>query len=383
MADTIAVMNEGRIEQAGSAADLYERPRTEFVANFLGVSNLVDAKLTSTRGRARRRSRPTTARGCALPADRIGPHGADAVRVGVRPEKITLVPAGQDCPRGANVLRGTVVVAAFLGVSIQYLIRAAGGEELTVIAQNADGAEPEALGAGREVQLAWSRSTPSSSPRRPRMPNDPRLERALEEFFTSERLSRRAVHRPRRLDRAWRSAASRPCSPPAAASRAPRRRARRRREEGRRGQPPQDRDRQLDVLELAALHRQEGHQGLQQGVRRQVQVRRGDQRQLRVLREDPPAARAGHADRPRHHHADRLPGRAPRAPQLRRADRQEERPERGEPGRQPQVDQLRPQAQLLDAVAVGRDRPGLQHQEDRARAQRASRTSSTRSSRAA
>ena len=50
MADTIAVMNEGRIEQAGSAADLYERPRTEFVANFLGVSNLVDAKLSSTAG---------------------------------------------------------------------------------------------------------------------------------------------------------------------------------------------------------------------------------------------------------------------------------------------------------------------------------------------
>ena len=44
MADTIAVMNGGRIEQAGGAADLYERPQTEFVANFLGVSNLVDAR---------------------------------------------------------------------------------------------------------------------------------------------------------------------------------------------------------------------------------------------------------------------------------------------------------------------------------------------------
>src|SRR4051794_41226006 len=50
MADTIAVMNRGRIEQAGSAADLYERPQTEFVANFLGVSNLVDAKLAGTDG---------------------------------------------------------------------------------------------------------------------------------------------------------------------------------------------------------------------------------------------------------------------------------------------------------------------------------------------
>jgi spermidine/putrescine transport system ATP-binding protein len=154
MADTIAVMNEGRIEQAGSAADLYERPRTEFVANFLGVSNLVDARLASTEGRTASVETHDGAK-LTLPADRIGPHGSDAVRVGVRPEKITLVPAGRECPSGSNVLRGTVVVAAFLGVSIQYLIRAAGGEELTVFAQNADGAEPEALAVGREVQLAW------------------------------------------------------------------------------------------------------------------------------------------------------------------------------------------------------------------------------------
>jgi spermidine/putrescine transport system ATP-binding protein len=155
MADTIAVMNNGHIEQAGSAADLYERPRTEFVANFLGVSNLIDAKLRSTEGGV---ARVETHDGAHLhmPGDRIPPHGSDAVRVGVRPEKITLVPAGQESPADANVLHGTVIVAAFLGVSIQYLIKAAGGEELTVIAQNADGAEPESFGPGREVQLAWN-----------------------------------------------------------------------------------------------------------------------------------------------------------------------------------------------------------------------------------
>jgi len=154
MADTIAVMNEGRIEQAGSATDLYESPRTEFVANFLGVSNLVDAKLSSTSGDVGTVETHDGAK-LTLPADRIGPHGSDAVRVGVRPEKITLVPAGQDCASGTNVLRGTVVVSAFLGVTIQYVIRAAGGEELTVFAQNAEGSEPESLGVGREVQLAW------------------------------------------------------------------------------------------------------------------------------------------------------------------------------------------------------------------------------------
>jgi spermidine/putrescine transport system ATP-binding protein len=154
MADTIAVMNEGRIEQAGGAADLYERPRTEFVANFLGVSNLVDARL---REASNGLATVETHDGATLhvPSDRIGPHGTDAVRVGVRPEKVSLSPADGAAATGANVLRGTVLVSSFLGVSIQYVVRAAGGEELTVFTQNSHGAEPESLGAGREVQLSW------------------------------------------------------------------------------------------------------------------------------------------------------------------------------------------------------------------------------------
>jgi spermidine/putrescine transport system ATP-binding protein len=125
------------------------------VANFLGVSNLVDARLRESRGDL---ASVETHDGATLhvPADRIGPHGTDAVQVGVRPEKVTLVRAGDAPPEGANVLRGTVLVASFLGVSIQYVVRAAGGEELTVFAQNLDGSEPDGFGAGREVQLAWA-----------------------------------------------------------------------------------------------------------------------------------------------------------------------------------------------------------------------------------
>jgi spermidine/putrescine transport system ATP-binding protein len=155
MADTIAVMSHGKIEQAGSAVELYETPRTEFVASFLGVSNLIDARLHEADGPL---ARVQTHDGATLrvPAECIGPHGSDAVRVGVRPEKVTLVPAAQPAPEGANVLRGTVVVASFLGVSIQYLVRALGGEELTVFTPNVDGGEPEALAVGREVQLTWN-----------------------------------------------------------------------------------------------------------------------------------------------------------------------------------------------------------------------------------
>ena len=154
MADTIAVMHGGRIEQAGGAADLYERPQTEFVANFLGVSNLIDARMTSSNNG---HSTAQTHDGATLnvPTDRIGPHGGDAVKIGVRPEKVTLSTAEADVPSGHNVLRGTVVVASFLGVSIHYVVKSAGGEELTVFQQNLDGAEPDSLGAGRQVQLSW------------------------------------------------------------------------------------------------------------------------------------------------------------------------------------------------------------------------------------
>src|SRR3954468_4077178 len=103
MADTIAVMNHGKIEQAGSAPELYEAPRTEFVASFLGVSNLVDARLREADGAL---ARVQTHDGVTLrvPTDCIGPHGSDAVRVGVRPEKVTLLPAGGEAPERANVL---------------------------------------------------------------------------------------------------------------------------------------------------------------------------------------------------------------------------------------------------------------------------------------
>jgi spermidine/putrescine transport system ATP-binding protein len=155
MADTIAVMNHGRIEQAGGAADLYERPQTEFVANFLGVSNLVDAQVRRNGGGALSELETHDGAKLHVPSERCGPHTDHAVRAGVRPEKITLFPAGQPVPDGSNVLRGTIVVSAFLGISIQYVVKAAGGEELNVFAQNVDGSEPDSLGVGREVQLAW------------------------------------------------------------------------------------------------------------------------------------------------------------------------------------------------------------------------------------
>jgi spermidine/putrescine transport system ATP-binding protein len=155
MADTIAVMNEGRIEQEGGATDLYERPSTEFVANFLGDCNLIDGKLARRDGGL---AEFVTHDGAHLrvPEDRIDPSvNGGPVRVGVRPEKLTLVPEGMQVPDGANALRGRVELASFLGTAIQYVLHTAGGEEFTAVEQNRLGAEPDSIGPGREVTIAW------------------------------------------------------------------------------------------------------------------------------------------------------------------------------------------------------------------------------------
>ena len=122
---------------------------------------------------------------------------------------------------------------------------------------------------------------------------------------------------------------------------------------------------------------------LRQEVRRPRQVRRGHQRQLRVLREGPPAAAGGQADRPRHRRAHRLHGRALGARRLRHGDRQEQRPERQEP--RPRA--RRPSTTTRSATSRCRG-SRARSASATTRARRAasstrSRTSSTRSSRAA
>src|SRR4051794_2014217 len=155
MADEIAVMSEGRIEQAGSATDLYETPQTEFVASFLGDCNLIDGSL-GRRDAAAADFETHDGAHLRVPSARIDPSlNGSPVRVGVRPEKLTLLPADVGPPEGANVLRGRIEIASFLGTAIQYVVHTAGGEEFTAIEQNRRGSSPDALGPGRDVLLAW------------------------------------------------------------------------------------------------------------------------------------------------------------------------------------------------------------------------------------
>ena len=149
MADTIAVMNEGKIEQMGSPADLYDNPRTSFVANFLGQSNLIKGSIVDSSGGNKVVDIFGTKVGLAQ--DRNHAHDS-SVLLGIRPEKIRIQPAGTAMT--GNILEGGVISdASYIGVSTQYQVEMPWGQELMVFEQNDDGTPP--LAKGDAVVLSW------------------------------------------------------------------------------------------------------------------------------------------------------------------------------------------------------------------------------------
>jgi len=122
MSDRIAVFNEGRIEQVSPPVELYEQPETEFVAGFVGVSNLLER---------------------------------DGSRFTIRPEKIQLLdPAAE--PNGLRTERGRIAAVAYAGMVTRYTVALDAGGELQLVRQNVEGASPDATSEqGREVIVGW------------------------------------------------------------------------------------------------------------------------------------------------------------------------------------------------------------------------------------
>jgi putative spermidine/putrescine transport system ATP-binding protein len=122
MSDRIAVFNEGRIEQVSSPVELYERPASEFVAGFVGVSNLLER---------------------------------DGARFTIRPEKVQLLdPAAT--PNGLRTERGRIADVAYAGMVTRYTVALEQGGELQLIRQNVEGTSPGAASEqGREVIVGW------------------------------------------------------------------------------------------------------------------------------------------------------------------------------------------------------------------------------------
>ncbi|MWB98769.1 ABC transporter ATP-binding protein [Agromyces seonyuensis] len=152
MADTVAVMNKGRIEQLGAPEELYELPRTAFVATFLGQSNLFTGDVVA--GNPNSITVDVGGTAIVVPLDRAAKH-TGTVSVGVRPEKVALHRSAPAPDGERNVLgAGRVVDVSYTGVSTQYLVEVPGiAGRLTVFAQNSGVGHSASL--GDEVWLSW------------------------------------------------------------------------------------------------------------------------------------------------------------------------------------------------------------------------------------
>jgi spermidine/putrescine transport system ATP-binding protein len=154
MADTIAVMNHGVIEQMGAPGELYENPVTTFVANFLGQSNLIMTDVVDTAGS----DVVVDCHGQKLGVVATRSHAAGRnAWLGIRPEKIYAGTSGDPDHVGSNVLTGgRITDVSFVGVSTQYLVAMPWGQELMVFEQNTG--RRSLFRNGDEVDLSWSPS---------------------------------------------------------------------------------------------------------------------------------------------------------------------------------------------------------------------------------
>jgi spermidine/putrescine transport system ATP-binding protein len=151
MSDRIAVMSGGRVEQVGTPEELYERPRTKFVADFIGTSNLLSGTVETIDG-ATAVVRLGSGELC-----RVGGKGRAAgeeIDLSLRPESIRIEPRNGTAREAIDWLPATVEQVAYLGSSVQYRVRTPGGLIVAVLA-NKQGSRYE---RGDDVELAWTPS---------------------------------------------------------------------------------------------------------------------------------------------------------------------------------------------------------------------------------
>ena len=153
MSDRIAVMNRGRVEQIGVPEDVYERPATTFVAGFIGVSNLMPAKVSSA-GEIRLEQGPT------IPAGTDGFSIGEACHAVVRPEKLRVDlldgAVGAGGADGLPRVEGIVESSLYLGTATQIAVNLGEDVRMTVLVPNADESERQHLpGGGARVALSW------------------------------------------------------------------------------------------------------------------------------------------------------------------------------------------------------------------------------------
>jgi spermidine/putrescine transport system ATP-binding protein len=146
MSDRIAVMSNGRIEQIGPPKEVYEEPSTAYVADFLGVSNLMDA---TAHGPAEDGCRVRFG-AFELIAGQGEPDAHGDVKLSIRPERVDLEEAGTD---GPNRIPGMVERLVYVGSTLQVIVNLAPGDKLQALLQNEGGTLPYEQGTAVSVHL--------------------------------------------------------------------------------------------------------------------------------------------------------------------------------------------------------------------------------------
>jgi putative spermidine/putrescine transport system ATP-binding protein len=132
MSDRLAVFNHGQVEQIGTPTEVYERPRTAFVAGFVGVSNIITGAL----------------------AQRYAQGAAFAIR----PEKIRMLQLDTPVQGELCTVAGRIAETVYLGMHTRYIVESEDGQHLSVAQQNGDAGTMDVLSArGRPVRLVWRR----------------------------------------------------------------------------------------------------------------------------------------------------------------------------------------------------------------------------------
>jgi spermidine/putrescine transport system ATP-binding protein len=148
MSDRIAVMNGGKVEQIDTARAVYDRPATEFVADFIGTSNLLSLRVDRREGGT---VTMDLGDGMSIVAPDPGP-GRAQVPITVRPEKVCL---GTEPGPGWSCVRGRIAQNVFLGSVTQLIVELQTGETLTVHELN-DDERAARLAPGAEITVGWA-----------------------------------------------------------------------------------------------------------------------------------------------------------------------------------------------------------------------------------
>jgi len=151
MSDRIAVMNQGRIEQAGSPSDLYDRPATRFVAGFIGESNFLEGEVAGLQGRD---VAATVAGATVVAISRQPPAVGARVVLAIRPEKIGFRDLSASAPQTRlNTIKAVVREVAFVGEMHRYILEIAPG--VTLVAKQQHRFQMKARAPGERVMIEW------------------------------------------------------------------------------------------------------------------------------------------------------------------------------------------------------------------------------------